>query len=60
MRVNDDIREYARVKGVKLWQVADGYGVADTTFCKKLRFELPAVERKRILDIIDELAQEQA
>ena len=55
---NQEIREAAKAAGVKLWQVADAYGVNDGNFSRKLRKELPHEEQKRILRIIDDLAKE--
>lgn len=57
---NDDLRSYAREKGIKLWQVADRYGIADTTLCRKMRHELPVSMAEELRMIIDELAKEQA
>ena len=54
---NEEIRAKAKEKGVFLWEVADRYGVCDTHFCRKLRKEFPAEEKKRILSMIDELAE---
>ena len=45
---NDVVRAAAKKAGVKLWEVADYCGVADTTFSRQLRKELPQ-ERQRIL-----------
>ena len=44
---NQDIRRAAAGAGVKLWQVAEALGIADTTFCRKLRHELPQEEKER-------------
>lgn len=55
---NKEIREAAKVAGVKLWQVADAYGVNDGNFSRKLRRELPPDEKQKILSIIEELAKE--
>ena len=55
---NLDIRANAVRCGVKLWQVADELGIADTSLSRKLRRELPPDERDKILSIIDKLAKE--
>lgn len=52
---NKAIRQKAEKCGVKLWQIAEALGIADTTFSRKLRRELPKAERAKILRIIDEL-----
>lgn len=55
---NQEIRTLAKESSVRLWQVAEALGVADTTFCRKLRKELPPDEKEKILSIIAELAKE--
>lgn len=55
---NLDIRANAVRYGVKLWQVADELGIADTSLSRKLRRELPPDERDKILSIIDKLAKD--
>lgn len=55
---NKDIRTAAREAGVFLWQIAAMYGISDGNFSRKLRRELPMEEKKRILGIIETLAQE--
>ena len=53
---NFEIRETAARAGVKLWEVADALGVADSTFSRKMRHELSDEERSQVLRIIDELS----
>lgn len=55
---NKEIRAAANAAGVKLWQVAEVYGINDGNFSRKLRKELPQEEKEKILAIIDRLAQE--
>lgn len=55
---NQDIRRAAAGAGVKLWQIAEALGIADCSFSRKLRRELPAEEKDRIFSIIRELSQE--
>lgn len=55
---NQDIRQAAQGSCVKLWRIADALGIADSSFSRKLRKELPAEEKKRIFEIIDKLSQE--
>ena len=55
---NQDIRRTAAGAGVKLWQIADALGIADASFSRKLRKELPQEEKEKIFSIIRELAQE--
>lgn len=55
---NEDLREYAREKGVYLWEIAYKMGIHDTNFSKKLRTVLPIEESSKILYIIDQIAKE--
>ena len=55
---NTEIRDAAKRKGVYQWQEAEGIGITDATFSRKLRRELPAEERERVLNVIDKLAAE--
>lgn len=56
--MNQDIRRTAAGAGVKLWQIAEALGIADCSFSRKLRRELPREEKDRIFSIIRELSQE--
>ena len=55
---NTEIREAAKRNGVRLWQVAEVIGIADATLSRKLRRELPASERERVMSVIEKLAGE--
>lgn len=55
---NHEIREAAEKRGVRLWQIAGKLGINDGNFSRKLRYELPENEKQKILDIINELAEE--
>lgn len=55
--MNDVIRNAAKVKGIRLWQIAEKLGVNDGNFSRKLRRELPEEEQRRILGIIEELSE---
>ncbi len=56
--LNSEIRNRAKEAKVKLWEIADRYGLNDGNFSRKLRRELPEEERDRILAIIDQIAAE--
>ena len=58
MQRNLTIREQAKACDIKLWMVADVLGITDASFSRKLRYEPPADEQKRIVEIIHNLAQE--
>lgn len=55
---NQDIRSTAAGAGVKLWEIADALGIADSSFSRKLRKELPQEEKEKIFSIIKKLSQE--
>ncbi len=55
---NTEIRARAKSCGVKLWEIAECMGIADHTFSRKLRKELPEEEKSRILSIIDKLSNQ--
>jgi len=54
---NLEIRKQAKENGVRLWEVVDALGIADTTFCRRLRRELPTEEKERVISIIRELSR---
>ena len=55
---NKEIRDAAKEAGICLWQVAEKLGVSDGNFSRKLRRELMAEDREKVLSIIRELSQE--
>jgi len=57
---NIDIRRKAAGEGIKLWQIADAIGLADSLFSRKLRYELPEEQKKEIFEVIDKLSAEDA
>ncbi len=57
---NLDIRKAATNSGVKLWEIAEIYGISDTNFSKKLRRELPEPEKQKIFAIIEQIHSEKA
>ena len=42
---NSEIRMKAKEKNVKLWEIADGIGMTDSNFSRKLRKELSEEEQ---------------
>ena len=54
--VNVDVRLAAAGAGVRLWQIADALGLNDGNFSRKLRHELSAEEKSRIIAIIKDLS----
>lgn len=55
--MNQEVKRAAAGAGVRLWQVADRMGIADSSLSRKLRKELPQEEKERLFAIIDELAK---
>ena len=49
MMNNIEIREAIKESDFKHWQIADMIGIADTTFCRMLRRELPEDKKQEIL-----------
>jgi hypothetical protein len=58
MVANKGIRDEAKTKGIKLWEIAEVYGLSDGNFSRKLRRELPEAEQRKIMGIIEMLAKE--
>jgi hypothetical protein len=54
---NQDIRKKAKELNVKLWEIAEVLRINDSNFSRKLRRELPSMEKQRIFSIIDDLAK---
>lgn len=50
-----EIKQIIKASGVKLWQVADEFGVTDGNFSRKLRHDFNEADTKKVLSIIDRL-----
>ncbi len=55
---NRFVREYAKGKGVLLWQIAEVLGMRDSNFSKLLRHPLTEAKENEICAIIDKLADQ--
>lgn len=55
---NIDIRQDAERAGVRLWEIAEEYGINDSNFSRKLRRELSDDEKKKIRQIIRKISEE--
>ena len=55
---NFDIREEAKLRGVRLWEIAMRLGITDGNFSRRLRSEFSPDQRERVLRIIREIAAE--
>ena len=53
---NKDIRSLAESKGVKMWQIAERYGLHESNFSRKLRHPLTESDRTKVISIINEIA----
>lgn len=54
---NADLKSYAKLNGVRLWQIAEVLHINDGNFSRKLRKELSEAQKQEIVRIIDELAE---
>ena len=57
-KANQDVRQAAKQAGIKLWQIAERFGVLDSNFARLLRKELTTEKKKQIYSIIEELKAE--
>lgn len=55
---NQDIRLEVAGNGLKLWQIAEGLGITDSSFSRRLRKELPESEKEKIRIIIEQLTNQ--
>lgn len=58
-KANNDIRVAARENGVFLYLIAERLGIQESYLCKKMRHELSASEKKKVMEIIEELSREE-
>ena len=52
---NQDLRDYARARGVTLWQIAAAYGIHEMTLIGRLRKPFDADEKNRFSVIVDSI-----
>lgn len=55
---NYDIKRLADSKGIKMWQIADVYGLHEGNFSRLLRKPLLPSDRAKIVKIINDLSNE--
>ena len=60
MKANQAIREAAKQKGVKHWQIAEYLGISEPTIMRWLRVPLSAEREKAVMEAIEALAKEVA
>lgn len=56
MKSNQELREYAKSKGVYLWEMAEVIGVSDANFSRRLRRELSDHEKTIMFKVVDHVA----
>lgn len=57
--MNMDVKEYAKEKKVKLWQVADVLGITDSKLSRILRYPLDDVMRRNVMAVVDKISEKQ-
>ncbi len=55
---NKELKRYAASKGVRLWQVAEKFGLNDANFSRKLRHDLNEQDAKKFIVYVDELSED--
>lgn len=55
---NYDIKRLADSKGIKMWEIAQEYGIHESNFSRLLRKPLLPSDRARIVKIINDLSNE--
>lgn len=58
MKANKSIREKAKSKGVRLWQIAAYLGVSEPTITRWLRIPLSPEKQRAFSNAIDEITKE--
>ncbi len=53
MMVNQDVRMFAKKRGVKLWEIADYLQISEPTMTRLMRRELDSVQRERFLRAVE-------
>ncbi len=56
-KANMELRLYAMGKGVRMWQIAEKFGISEAYFCKKMRNELSDEEADKFRKFVDEIAE---
>ena len=56
MKKNNTLREYAKINGVLLWEIAEAMGMQDSNLSKLLRHPLSREKENEICAIIDRIA----
>lgn len=57
MKANQTVREEAKKKGVRLWQIAEHLGISEPTMTRWMRTALSPEKENMILSAIDKIAE---
>lgn len=57
-RANQDLHEYAKKNNVCMWEIADKYGITNSTLCVKMRKEFSQEQKEVFMRIVDEINAE--
>lgn len=52
---NGDVRDKICSSGVRFWEVAEGLGITDSMFSKRLRHELSDGDKQQIFEIVERI-----
>ena len=55
---NSELKLYAAGKGVKLWQVADKFGITDAAFSRRMRKNFSEDDAAKFKHYVDEIASD--
>ncbi len=54
---NQETRIEIKESGIRYWMIAEKLGISDVTFSRRLRKELPTVEKLKIRQVISEIKE---
>lgn len=57
---NQSIRTHAKKCGVRIYDIADSFGVSQATITRRLRYELDETEQRQYIKAIDKIAASRA
>ena len=57
---NNDLREMAKNKNVRFWEIADKMNISDPSLTRLLRKELSKEEKEKIISIINQIVKERS
>ena len=56
-KANADLRQEMKSAGVFAWEVAEGMGLTEFSFCRHMRRELPEEQKNQIRAVIGQLKE---